>query len=162
MRHYVYLAGPITGITFDGAQEWRDYAASALDSDKVETLSPLRGKEFLCTAGILTNGTYDGALTTGKAINRRDFFDCTRASALLVNLSGAQRVSVGTVMEIAWAYQKQIPTIVVMEKGNLHHHVMLDECSTYIVETLEEGLAILKLLFNEPYTPTLASIKETA
>jgi len=149
MKQYVYLAGPITGLTFQGATDWRTHAAELLNSNKVECLSPLRGKEYLKNAGALHAGTYDGVLTTGKAINRRDYFDCTRSTAVLVNLLGAERVSIGTAMEIAWCYQAEIPTVVIMEKNNLHNHVMLNECSTYVVETLEEAVHTMKLLLND-------------
>ena len=146
MKHHVYLAGPITGLTFNDGQGWRTYAARALDSEHVITLSPLRGKEYLKVHGKLTNGTYDGTLTSAKAITRRDFFDCTRATAVLVNLEGTERLSIGTIMEIAWAYQAQIPTVVVCPKNNPHHHVLLDECCTYQVETLEEAITVMKVL----------------
>jgi hypothetical protein len=33
----------------------------------------------------------------------RDRFDATRCDVLLVNLLGAERVSIGTMMEVAWA-----------------------------------------------------------
>jgi len=149
MKHYIYLAGPITGLTYRGATDWRTYAAQLLDSEKIECLSPLRGKDFLLNAGVLHSGSYDGVLTTGKAITRRDYFDCTRATAVLVNLLGTERVSIGTVMELAWCYQAEIPTIVIMEKNNLHNHVMINESSTYIVETLEEAIHTMKLLLND-------------
>jgi nucleoside 2-deoxyribosyltransferase len=149
MKQYIYLAGPITGLTFKGATDWRTYAAELLDSNKIECLTPLRGKDFLLKAGVLHSGTYDGALTTAKAITRRDYFDCTRASAVLINLLGAERVSIGTVMELAWCYQAQIPTVVVMESNNLHNHVMVNESCTYIVNSLEEAIRTMKILLND-------------
>jgi nucleoside 2-deoxyribosyltransferase len=149
MKHYIYLAGPITGLTYEDATLWRELLSEALNSYKIECLSPLRGKDYLLGAGVLTNGTYDGILTTGKAITRRDYFDCTRASCVLVNLLGTTKISIGTVMEIAWAYEKGIPTVVIMEKNNIHNHVMLNECSTYVVGTLEEATETIRFLFNE-------------
>jgi hypothetical protein len=150
MKHYVYLAGAITGLTYKGATDWRDFVASQLDSDKVETLSPMRGKNFLLDVGILQNGTYDDkVISSGKGIMRRDFFDCTRASCVFVNLLGAQRVSIGTVLEVAWAYQAKIPVIVVMEQDNMHNHVMFNEAATYIVRTIEEAVELTKFLFND-------------
>ena len=149
MKQYIYLAGPITGLTFKGATDWRDHAAKLLDSNNIQTLSPLRGKEYLANSGVLHSGTYDGVLTTGKAIMRRDYFDCTRSTAVLVNLLGTEKISMGTVMEMAWCYQAQIPTVVVMEKGNPHHHVMVNEACTYTVNTLEEAIHTIKLLLND-------------
>jgi hypothetical protein len=48
-------------------------------------------------------------LLTQKATFHRDLFDVTRASVLFVNLLGAKIVSVGTVMEMAWAHVKGTP-----------------------------------------------------
>ena len=149
MKQFIYLAGPITGLTFKGATDWRDHASKLLNSDKIECLSPLRGKDFLKNTGVLHSGTYDGILTTGKGIMRRDYFDCTRSTAVLVNLLGTERVSIGTVMELAWCYHAQIPTVVIMEKNNLHDHVMVNEACTYTVATLEEAVQTMKFLLNE-------------
>jgi nucleoside 2-deoxyribosyltransferase len=149
MKYTVYLAGAITGLTYKGASDWRDAVAEQLDSDKIETLSPLRGKSYLLDAGVLHSGEYKQTMSTGKGINRRDNFDCTRADVLLVNLLGAQKVSIGTVMEIAWAYQVRTPIVAVMEDNNVHTHVMIEDCLTYKVKTLEEAVDIIKVLFND-------------
>jgi len=151
LKHYVYLAGAITGLTYKGATDWREAVAKELDSDKVETLSPMRGKAFLLNAGVLHSGTYDAnVISSGKGIMRRDHFDCTRASAVLVNLLGSgERISIGTVMEVAFAYDHKIPVICVMEQDNKHNHVMFNEGCTYVVRTLEEAVELIRFLFND-------------
>jgi nucleoside 2-deoxyribosyltransferase len=154
MKEYVYLAGPITGLTFDGAQDWRSEASKALDSDKIETLTPLRGKAHLRKDGVLHNGVKpysqpENPITSSKGITRRDMNDTTRSSAVLANLSKTDKVSIGTVMELAWAYKEQIPLVVVMEKENVHQHAMVLECATYIVPTLAEGIGLVKFLLND-------------
>jgi nucleoside 2-deoxyribosyltransferase len=151
MKHYVYLAGPIAGQTYDSATDWRYKASKEIDSDKVECLSPMRGKSHLKGVAVLSSGGYEhNAMSTEKGINRRDFFDCTRAECLLVNfLDCGSRVSIGTVMEIAWAYQAKIPTVVVMKMNNAHVHAMINDCITYRVETMEEAVRLVKFLFND-------------
>lgn len=155
MKQLIYLAGPIAGLTYNGAQDWRTEAAQVLDSDKVETLSPMRGKEFLTANGTL-GATFDGhVLTSDKGINRRDMLDTCRSTAVLVNLGGAEKVSIGTCMELAWAFMKQIPTIVVMEPGNIHEHAMINDCITYKVSTLEDAYLLVKLLCNDSPKPSI-------
>lgn len=144
MTKRVYLAGPITGLTYDEGNQWRQYAASRLAP--IEAMSPLRGKEFLQKYGPLT-ATFNSnkALSTSRGIMTRDFNDCRTSDAILCNLLGAKRVSVGTVMEIAWAHAFQIPLILVMEEsGNPHEHAMIEEAYGYRVPTLDEGIAITK------------------
>jgi nucleoside 2-deoxyribosyltransferase len=150
MKKRVYLAGPITGLTYDGAQDWRSTVSKALDSNQVECLTPMRGKSFLKQEGTIHSGSWDHITCTSKGITRRDMFDTVNATCLFVNLLGAERVSIGTVMELAWSYLKQIPTIVVMEEGNIHgKHVMVQESCTYTVRTVEEGLYLTRYLLNE-------------
>ena len=64
-------------------------------------------------------------------------------------LDSGTRVSIGTVMEIAWAYERRIPIIVVMKEDNIHVHAMVNDCITYRVDTLEEGMYLAKYLFND-------------
>ena len=149
MKHCVYLAGPISGLTYDGAQDWRDQVRQELDSSNIETLTPMRGKTFLKEEGVITSAAYENVIATSKGVTRRDFFDCTRASCVFVNLLGAKRVSIGTVMEIAWAYQAKIPTVVLMEKGNIHEHIMIEEACHYVVDSVDKGVALVRFLLNE-------------
>ena len=138
-----YLAGPITGLSFNGANDWREEVISSLPPHII-ALSPLRGKEYLAQETSLKDSYDMHVLSTAKAIVTRDRFDATRCDVLFVNLLGAKIVSIGTVMEIAWADAHRIPIILIMEKGNIHTHGMLMEVSNYIVETLTEGIFILK------------------
>lgn len=146
----IYLAGPISGLTYKDCTDWRKDVARQLECYGIECLSPLRGKSFLKDKGKIHSGSYDDGLISAKGITRRDMFDTLRSDAIFINLLGAEKASIGTCMEIAWAYQNQIPTVVVMEKDNIHNkHVMIQESCTYIVETVDEGLEVMKWLLNE-------------
>ncbi len=150
MKHLVYLAGPISGLTYGECTDWRNTVAAALNSDKVETLTPLRGKHFLSGKGAIHSGSYDDTIISAKGITRRDMFDTLRSTAVFVNLLGTKQVSIGTCMEIAWAYQAQIPTVVLMEPGSVHrNHVMIQESCTYIADSVEQGIELMKYLLNE-------------
>lgn len=140
----VYLAGPIAGLSFDGAQDWRDRARGYFSQRRVDALSPLRDKEYLRTQGELNAGDYGAVhiLSAQRSIMCRDFFDATRCDLLFVNFVGAARVSMGTVMEIGWCYQKRTPIVCAMEPGNVHEHAMVLEAIDYRVSTLDEALAI--------------------
>jgi len=50
-------------------------------------------------------------------------------------------------IEVGWADAHRVPLVVVREPTNLHVHAMLDEAAGWTVETLDEGLDIIKLLF---------------
>jgi len=147
----VYLAGPITGLTYDMADSWRYYATRNLAPAGIIAVSPLRGKEYLTTLGKLSGNGREyldiSALSNPPGVLTRDHWDCRRADAILANLLGATHVSIGTVMEIAWAHAYHKPLVLVMEpEGNPHDHMMLTQVAGFQVKTLDEGLTVIKAL----------------
>lgn len=143
-RPSVYLAGPITGLSFGAAQDWREYAIQYFTDLGIDAFSPLRGKYYLNGEKELKDSYAQtvSPLSTPHAIVTRDRFDTTSRDLLLVNFLGATKVSIGTVMEIAWADMLRKPIILVMEAGNVHTHSMLTEVSGYIVTDLDEALDV--------------------
>ena len=150
-----YLAGPITGLTRDEAIDWRQKVIEKLPPE-IQGYSPMRGKSFLSHLGALPPHGYETMPDIGEigrimasqtGINRRDFNDVYTSDAVFVNFLGAEKVSIGTVMEIAWAYAFRKPCVVVMEpEKNPHDHAMLRDSSTYITSTIENGIVLLKTL----------------
>ena len=144
----VYLAGPISGLNYGDATDWRDYAKKVFEPE-VHALSPMRNKEFLRhlddISGHGEEYKHMSPLATARGVMTRDRFDCTRCDVLLVNLLGAKRVSIGTVMEIAWADLSRIPIVLCMEaEDNPHRHMMVMEAIGYHVENLDDGVALVK------------------
>ncbi len=142
----VYLAGPITGLSFDNATDWRDMAEEFLKKIGIRGLSPMRGKGYLLEEGILKDHYNEHLLSMSKTITRRDRFDCLRADMILMNLLDAKTVSIGTMIEAGWADANRIPIVLVMEDDNVHRHSMLEECADYRVKTLAEALALIKVI----------------
>lgn len=144
----VYLAGPITGLSWGDATDWQDYAIKSLAKDNIRGLSPLRCKDYLKNEDALAVQYDTYVLSTGKGITTRDRWDCLRCDALLVNLLGAKKVSIGTMMELGWASAAHKPIILVMEdEGNPHDHSMVREVYGFVVNTLDHGLAVVKAMF---------------
>jgi nucleoside 2-deoxyribosyltransferase len=142
----VYLAGAIAGCTGADATDWRIAAGRALSQRDVETLDPMRAKAALSgQAKISTNFNdyaHNGAFFTSRGIMVRDSTDVRRCDALLVNLLGLQKPSLGTIMELAWAYILNKPAVVAIERtGNPHdNHPMIHEAMPFRVETLDEAI----------------------
>lgn len=142
----VYAAGPITGASYTAATEWRNRLATELNREaSIHVLSPMRAKKHL-EGEVSLKQTYDDhPLSCARGIMTRDSNDCRRSDLIVVHLLGATRVSIGTVMEIAWAHAYRIPLVLIMEpKGNIHDHPMIREAAGYIVSTLEEAVAVIK------------------
>lgn len=103
----------------------------------------MRGKEYLIAVEEIQGAYNDKVMSCSRGIITRDRFDATRCDVLLVNLLGAKKVSIGTVMEIAWADAHRIPIIVVIEpEGNPHEHPMIDEVTGFRATSLTEALAV--------------------
>lgn len=148
MVHYVYLAGPISGLSYGGATEWRDVVCAGLRSNLVP-LCPMRGKDYLESEESIADDYADTLLSSQRSITTRDRNDVIRlADALIVNLLGAEKVSIGTMIELGWADSKRVPIIVVMEdKGNSHDHSMVREIATHRVNNLNDAISIVNALF---------------
>jgi nucleoside 2-deoxyribosyltransferase len=136
----VYLAGPITGASYGEATEWRSLVIAALP--RADVFSPMRAKDYLVGRESMADSYAEFALSTPKAVVTRDRFDSTRCDLLFANLLGAERVSIGTVMEIAWADARRTPIVLVMEDNGLHDHAMLREVAGWVVPTVDAAIGI--------------------
>lgn len=151
MNRSVYLAGPITGLSYGAARHgWRREFADLLEGHApwLDCFSPMRAKEFLkdhqCLGGSAAElEAYEQALARPIGILTRDFNDVTQRDAMVANFLGAERVSIGTVWEIGVAFSHRKPVVVVMEPGNIHDHVFVTHSSGYVVPTLEEAALIV-------------------
>lgn len=148
MKPSVYLAGPIGGLTFDKATDWRNDAATYLKRAGITAFDPMRWKSFMAGGVMASNANaYDHPLCTSKGIQSRDYNDVRRCDALLINLLPCTKVSIGTVMEIAWAFMLQKPVVVVAESDDIHViHPMMTESIPFRVDTLEEGLDLVRTI----------------
>ena len=142
----VYLAGPITGLTYGGSTEWRDAAIAELAEYGIHGLSPMRGKDYLLQHTTMSDAFDQYVLSTQKAITVRDRFDCQRSDVVFVNLLGAEKVSIGTMIELGWADSARVPLVVAMDDGNVHDHAMVRELAGFTVSSIAEGLWVCKTI----------------
>ena len=150
----VYLAGPISGLTYDQGQDWRALIASQLQEKGILGYSPLRAKAYLKQYGVLEQSYQTkeqplSCLSSDRGITHRDRWDVMTSDAVLFNFLGAERVSIGTCIEIGWADAFRKPMVIVMEPtGNLHDYPMIREVAGWRVPTLEDGVTILDRILN--------------
>ena len=154
MKPLVYLAGAIAGLSGADATDWRREARYQLDARAIESLDPMRAKHELAEQPRISTNFNDyadrGAFFTSRGIMARDFNDVKRCDALLVNLLGLEKPSLGTIMELAWAYALQKPAVIAIEKsGNPHdNHPMIHEAMPFRVETLDEAIDAVAVILN--------------
>lgn len=151
MHKKVYLAGPIGGSTYAAAQDWRNLLSGLLSTKSdgaIRGYSPLRGKGALKSVGTLSTAAYPfySPLATNKAILTRDFNDCRTADLVIANLlphdlgDGAPP-SLGTVMEIGFAYALQVPILAICcDAGNpVANHAMVKSAVGFWAENMDEA-----------------------
>jgi hypothetical protein len=165
----VYLSGPITGLTFDGAESWRAYTKTKL-APGIVPLDPLRMNEFLKSSGVLADtesytnargalSPIEAMMISDEMLGLRDYIDTAKADAVLVNLLGAERVSIGTMLEVGIAYAHRVPIFLVMEdKGslapygsfgsNIHEHCMLRYYASYRTNDLDIAITAINALLS--------------
>ncbi len=161
----VYAAGPITGLTYQGATDWRSYLQSVFDrmSGQITVLDPMRGKAFLKNVGVIPPDGYDNQIASEKGITNRDRRDVFNSDMLIVNLVGADRVSIGTMIELGWADAKRVPIVLVIEpQGNMHDHAMVREMATYRVPSVERAAELAVIMLDPRASDERAATAEAA
>lgn len=140
----VYLAGLISTerpATF----AWRKEAFDELKWT-FEVLSPLRDKLDLA------RHSKDGGVTdtrlTSKDVILRDHSDVLSSDLIIVHLEafGSLRPLMGTLFELAWAWEHKIPVIAIAYEDNavMRIHPFLAESVSHFVTTTAEAIRFAK------------------
>jgi nucleoside 2-deoxyribosyltransferase len=115
----IYLCGPINGCTDEECKDWREAAKKRFP----DTLDPMRrdyrGRESECVAEIVE-------------LDKKDIDEC---DCLLVN---HPKPSVGTAMEVLYAWERAKFIVVVVPKGDKLSPWMIYH-SDFVVESFEEA-----------------------
>lgn len=139
----IYLARPFSGFDAHEVREYMNNVGQVLKRAGYEILSPMAKKDFL--TGVLRNEGYHDPVASNHAIFERDRWMVTnQADVVLVDLSEASVISIGCVMELAWASLLGKHTVVVMGPDNVHRHAFVIEAADIIFEDLEVALEYLE------------------
>lgn len=153
--YHIYLAGPITGLTFDDSQNWRDDFTLRLPNSRVMCLTPMRGKEYLRAGGVIDSKqleTYGHTLSSESSIMTRDFFDCSRADVVVADLRKRPgKVSIGTVMECAWSYANHTPLVAILDEdpeNDFNTQPMIQRAIGFRTYSVQEAADITAVILN--------------
>lgn len=141
----IYLAHPISGSTFGEIHQWYTKHIAMLTAigyrvyDPVTMYTKSTKKDETCASADLK-----GALINNHALFERDKWMVNKVDIVLAVLTGATRVSIGAVTEIAWGSLLNKHTIVVMEKDNIHRHAFVIEAADVVFENIKEAIDYLK------------------
>lgn len=149
----VYLSGPITGLMYDDAVDWREFAIKELAKSSIAGVSPMRAKEYLAQLDAPLSGhgreyLTMGVFSTPSAVVTRDRYDTRTADVMIMNLLGAKQVSIGTMVELGWADAHRVPVVGVIEDGNVHDHMFVNQLMGYRAESLSQAIHIVKAILS--------------
>ena len=113
----VYLAGSCEAVSKDKRSEWRYYCESWFkeNADGFTTINPVAFYDYDCCNH-----------NTDSEVFRFFHRKVKEADVVLVNLENI-RQSVGTICELAWAYDHGIPIIGFYTDGVVKHYSILED-----------------------------------
>jgi nucleoside 2-deoxyribosyltransferase len=136
----VYLAGLIS-TDFPLSLEWRPIAAAQLEAAGFAVRSPLAGKGNLKC--VTTDGGITSTVTSNRSITLRDYRDVSECDIILAHLGLflSKRPLVGTIAELAWAWQLRKPVIAVAADDDylMRKHPFISEFVSQYVSTESEA-----------------------
>jgi len=131
----IYLAGFIQGSKIKECSEWRKEIREHYGNESYTWLDPLNGKDFATI-------TPDGLKSSmpPHAIVHRDWQSVTSADLIIANMDtfGETRPLTGTICELAWAWEKHVPIIMITDEHKYKEHPFLKYFASWIVGTTKE------------------------
>lgn len=146
----IYLAGPITGQTYEQARwGWRRDFANRLPA-RIAVLSPMRQEGHLAEVKGPLLDSYPGhPFSTPRLIVAKALLDIRRVDLVVVGLQWQHNVSKNTLFEMGFADALQKPIVVVMEEGNPHDCVFVRERAMLITGSYDTAAEVVAGLLME-------------
>lgn len=143
----IYLAGPISGKGYDEVVSIYQEKSAILSLLGYDILCPMTGKAYLRNEVDFRSHGDGHPVSTNHAIFERDKWMVTSSDVVLADLSNSgSRVSIGTVMELAWASMLGKHTVAVIPPDNIHQHAFILESADIVFETMDAAYDYLTSL----------------
>lgn len=132
----VYFAHPISGVSLEVVQQYYDDIRKMFGKICfVQTPMDVVARTDLSER----KESFKDPAMVNDVITNRDYKFVEGCNVIFANLSKCTRVSIGTVMEIAWAYAHHKYIIIVMDENGLHEHGMILGTHPVVFKTFEEA-----------------------
>lgn len=136
----VYLAGPITGMQNNEISKWREGVKQQLSHICIfddPTSRTFHSSDNLSTAE---------RKTIGKTVVTDSEISVSSADLILLNLKCAHRISIGSMIEVAWAAFLNKSIVVVIDKYNIHQSDLLlsEDCVSFVTDNLSDACAYIE------------------
>lgn len=143
----IYLAGPVTGLTYEEASAWRIEFSSLLPLQMV-ALNPIGSETHLISAEVIPASSPGHPISNARSLVAKCRHMVQSCDVLVANLLGAKQMSPGTVVEIGWADCLRKPILLIMEnEGNPHDRPLVTELAGWRVQSLPDALQVIRGVF---------------
>ena len=151
MKKYIYLAGPIAGLTEEEATTWR-HDVNFMLPDNIIGISPLRCEPVKPGMTYTTPGAVDKMWSDPRAINAKNWLDTESSDLVLAYLPkemNDKRPSIGTIIEIGWTLGLKKPLIVVSDDKQLLNHPLIECNAAWRLDNLDDAVEVIIGLFGD-------------
>lgn len=135
----IYLAGYIAGSVIDECTSWRKKIREHYDTwpggrYPISCMDPLNGERF---SEISSDG--NKGVIPSHAIVHKDYRCVELADLVIANLNtfGQDRPMIGTFFELAWAYDKRKPIVLITDNESYINHPFLAYAASWIVSDVD-------------------------
>lgn len=147
----IYCAHPISGLTWDEVVDYYKNIKTTLQDIGLEVFQPMTGKNAIRTeiGERFQPADFRAEVATNHAIIERDRWMVEHCDLLYLDLTGVKNISIGCMMELAWAHLLGKYTIVIMEEGNIHRHAFVVEAADIVFDFPQKAIDYLKIFVKQ-------------
>jgi nucleoside 2-deoxyribosyltransferase len=142
----VYLAHPISGLSYEDVVSYYEEMTKRLKNWGFEILCPMTAKGYLRTERTFKAHGYDNPVSTNHAIFERDCWMVKQSDILLCDFTDTKDASIGCCMELAWASMLGKHTVIVLPEENIHRHAFVLESSDIVFDKMDDAIYYLGYL----------------
>lgn len=136
----IYLAHPISGLSADVVFNYYDQTSRHLKENGIKVFSPMVAKDFLRNEIEFKPLGYQQPCTTNHALYNRDRWMVEMSDIVYANFMLADKVSIGMVMEIAWASLLRKHVVITMPENSIHSHAFVHEAANVVFNNHEDAM----------------------
>lgn len=147
----IYLAGPMSGLTWRQALEWRRECEAELSSrwrliNPVRAQVPEENMDDVIPYSTQLNTEKVDIEVTATAITAQDEFYIDQSDWILANFLFAPKVSIGTVWELGYGWRARKKIYSIIEPGSEHDHPFVRRRSHVFTPDLPDAIRFFKAI----------------
>jgi hypothetical protein len=149
-KYVTYLGGPIRGLSYKEANEWREQVAKRLTDAGVKSLNPMRNKGLIKEVDKISDSFEDLKGYSAQDLFKRDKFDVKKSDVLLFNFLNRKVSIIGSLFELAWGDLLNKYCVVVVDNDSIYaKHPFIKGCSSITFDNLDEAVDYICTCFGD-------------